>query len=334
MLNVKSPRSFTQARHKSWIKLFTWPRSLKSAKFAWHVPLALVIGGLLSGCASFNYTAEDAPVGLSGLTSPANRPRVAVVLGSGGPRGYAHVGVIKVLEEAGIKPDLIVGSSVGSLIGAFWATGMPASEVERISFSGGPLTLFDFSLFADRGWIRGQKLQNYVNAGLNNQKIEQLQRQLIVVATRRDDKRPVFFSAGNIGVAVRASSAVPGVFSPVGIDGVEYEDADESLPVAVQVARQAGADFVIAVDVSAVPGSAPPDVDMKWLQKDARRRSRIDPETAVADFLIHPDLGYWASPLSSYFAHARTIGELTARQSLPRLRSKLATFQTQNRGGD
>jgi NTE family protein len=291
--------------------------------------MAAVVG--LLGCAPFNYVARDSPVAQLSITTMAPRPRVALVLGSGGPRGYAHIGVMKVLEEAGIPFDLVVGSSVGSLIGAFWASGLSAAEIDRIAASGGPLTLFDLSLFADRGWIHGQRLQDYVNDQLGSPSIEQLQRRLIVAATRRDNKAPVFFQRGNIGVAVRASSAVPKIISPVGIEGIEYEDADESLPVAVRAARQAGASFVIAVDVSARPGTAPPGIGAEMLARDDQRRSRIDPEVATADFLIHAELDYLASPRAAYFKAAQAGGELTARKLLPALRERLQAAELMQR---
>jgi NTE family protein len=277
----------------------------------------------ISGCAAFNYAEKDAPVALKAVDVFAKRPKIAIVLGSGGPRGYAHIGVIKVLEEAGIKPDLIVGSSVGALIGAFWASGMNGSEIEKEAFAGGPLTLFDLNPFADRGWIRGQKLQDYVNTQLANKTIEQLMRPLIVVAANRDDKKPVFFTSGNLGVAVRASSAIPGIISPVGILGIEYEDGDMALPLAVSAARAAGADFVIAVDVSAHDGTAPPEAKPEWLVRDAKRRALIAPEVAKADFLIHPDMGYLASPRREFFERAYASGESTAKQLLPALLAKI-----------
>lgn len=283
--------------------------------------LLMAIG--LSGCAAFNYTAPDSPVPQTTANSAAPKPRVALVLGSGGPRGYAHIGVIKVLEEAGVQVDLVVGSSVGSLLGAFWAAGYNAAQLDAAARSGGPLTLFDLSLFADRGWIHGQRLQDYVNVRLGNASLEQLPRRLIVAATRRDDKQPVFFERGNVGVAVRASRAVAGVISPVGVRGVEYEDADESLPVAVRAARQAGAQFVIAVDVSARAGKAPAGTSSALLERDARRRSRIDPETRLADFVIHPDMEYAASPQASYFVQAQMAGEAAAGQLLPDLMQKM-----------
>lgn len=195
----------------------------------------------LSRCSAFNYAAPDSPVPEVSVAPVTPAPRVALVPGSGGPRGYAHIGIMKVLEEAGIDYDLVVGSSAGALIGAFWANGFDAEEIDRFAQSGGPFTLFDLSFFADRGWIRGQRLQDYVNKRLGGKSIEQMPRRLIVAATRRDDKAPVFFRSGNIGVAVRASSAVPRIISPVGINGTEFEDADESLPVAVRAARQASA---------------------------------------------------------------------------------------------
>ena len=140
-----------------------------------------------------------------------------------------------------------------------------------------------------------------------------------MTATRRSDKQPVIFGSGNIGVAVRASSAIPGIISPVGIHGIEYEDGDESMPVAVSVARAEGAQFVIAVDVSAWPGSAPEGTKKEWLDRDAARRARIAPEVAQADFLIHPDLGYIAGPSRAYALMAQTRGFQTASAQMSAL---------------
>ncbi len=277
----------------------------------------------LCGCAPFNYAAPDSPVARSAVAPMEPRPRVALVLSSGGPRGYAHIGVMRVLEEAGVEVDLVVGTSVGSLLGAFWADGRSAAEIDALSQDGGPLTLFDLSPFADRGWIHGQRLQDYVNTNLGHKSIEQLPRRLVVGATRRADKAAVFFTAGNAGVAVRASSAVPGILSPVGIQGTEYEDGDESLPLAVRAARQAGAAYVIAVDVTPRPQTAPADAAPAQLERVRRRSARIAPEAVQADFLIHAELDFAASPLPGYFRYARATGERSARQQLPRLLASL-----------
>jgi NTE family protein len=218
----------------------------------------------------------------------------------------------------------MVGSSVGSLIGAFWASGYSASEIDELSKQGGPFTVFDFSLFADRGWIRGQRLQDFVNDRLNSQRIELMPRKFIAAATRLNDKQPVFFQSGNAGVAVRASSAVSRIISPVGIQGVEYEDGDESLPVAVRAARQAGAQFVIAVDVTPNLDTAPADTSVSRLEREAKRRARIDPELIQADFVIHPDLGFRTVPTAQFFEHARRSGEDAACRLLPSLRAAMA----------
>jgi NTE family protein len=280
---------------------------------------------VLGGCAAFNYPHSDAPQALPQMPLLTPRPRIALVLGSGGPRGYAHIGVLRVLEDAGIVPDLVIGSSVGALIGTFWASGLSAAEIDEQSLQGGPLTVFDPSPFADRGWIHGQRLQEYVNDGLQGRRLETLPRRVVVVATQRDTKQPRYFASGHAGVAVRASAAMPGIVSPVGIQGIEYEDGDESLPVPVTPARQAGAQFVIAVDVSARPGSTPPDASAAQRERDSRRHTRIAPEVAQADFLIHPDLEYRAGPFKRYFVSSRQRGEAHARERLPALKAALDT---------
>lgn len=294
----------------------------KPARRSWRSAF-LVGAAWLAGCAPFNYAALDSPVAQPTVAPMEPRPRLALVLSSGGPRGYAHIGVMRVLEEAGIEVDLVVGSSVGSLLGAFWADGRSAAEIDALSRDGGPLTLFDPSPFADRGWIHGQRLQDYVDDRLTHKSIERMPRRLVVGATRRSDKQPVFFTQGHAGVAVRASSAVPGILSPVGIDGIEYEDGDESLPLAVRAARQAGARFVIAVDVTPRPEAAPPDASPAQRDRVARRSQRIAPEAALADHLIHAELKFEASPLPSYFRYARETGERSARRQLPELLERL-----------
>jgi NTE family protein len=281
----------------------------------------------LAGCAApFNYIGPDSPRAMPLLMPFDPPPRIALVLSSGGPRGYAHLGVMRVLEEAGIEVDLVVGTSVGSLLGAFWADGRSAAELDALSEDGGPLTLFDPSPFADRGWIHGQRLQNYVNARLGNKSIEQLPRRLVVGATRRIDKAPVFFASGNAGVAVRASSAVPGILSPVGIDGTEYVDGDESLPLAVRAARQAGAQFVIAVDVTPRLDTAPAGTSQSQLERIGKRHARIAPEASQANYVIKTGLAWEASPLPSYFRYARRTGEQAARWQLPELLARLQGF--------
>lgn len=288
----------------------------------------------LTSCQPFNYKEADAPTPLASVPPLNPKPKIALVLGAGGPRGYAHIGVMRVLEEACIDIDLIVGSSVGSLLGVFWASGLDANEIDKRSMEGGPLTLFDPNPFADRGWIRGRKLQNYVNSQLGHQQLENLPRRVIVVATQRDDKSPRYFTNGNSGVAVRASSAVPGIISPVGIQGIEFEDGDVSLPLAVSAARDAGAEFVIAVNVYPKESSIPDNASERARAQVIRRSEQINRELRNADFVIHAETPFAASPRKSFFRKSRSLGEQEATAKLPELFTALEKRGTRrNRNG-
>lgn len=278
---------------------------------------------LLSGCQPFNYTAPDAPAPVAVVPRLDPAPRVALVLGAGGPRGYAHIGVMRVLEAACIEFDLVVGTSVGSLIGVFWAGGFSAADIDARSRTGGPLTLFDPSLFADRGWIHGRKLQRYVNTELGNRPLEALPRSVVVVTTHRGDKTPRYILNGNSGVAVRASSAVPGILSPVGINGVEFEDGDVAAPLAVSAARDAGAAFVIAVNVYPKPDSVPDGASSRVRAQVERRARQTADQARQADFVIDAETPFAASPRRAFFEAARAAGERVARARLPALLAAL-----------
>ena len=179
--------------------------------------------------------------------------------------------------------------------------------------------MFDPSLFADRGWIHGTKLQNYVNRELQDRRLEELLYPVIIVATERDNKTPSFFTTGNSGVAVRASSAMPGIISPVGINNIEYEDGDVTLPLAVSAARAAGAQFVIAVNVYPKIESIPADASDRSRNEVLRREKLIAPELKLADFIIHPVTPYSPSPRKRFFKASRTAGEQEANAKLPAL---------------
>jgi NTE family protein len=273
----------------------------------------------LIGCSPFNYTATDAPVALSSVPLLEPRPRIALVLGAGGPRGYAHIGVLRALEAHCIDVDLMVGTSVGALLAAFWGSGLSAAEIDQLSTQGGPLTLFDPSPFADRGWIHGRKLQNYVNRELGDIQLQELPRRVVIATTRRSDKSEAYFTSGNIGVAVRASSAVPNIISPVGINGVEFEDGDVSAPLAVSAARSAGSEFIIAVNVYPHSDSAPSNASERSLKQLARRERQIAQQITEADFVIHAATPFRASPRRKFFNASRDIGEQVARLRMPEL---------------
>lgn len=199
---------------------------------------------LLAGCAA------TPPV-----EPPAAAPRavrIALALGGGAARGFAHVGVIKALEAQGIHPDIVVGTSAGSVVGALYAAGYGGFELQRLAFAMEDGTVSDWSL-PDRGIIKGEALQNYVNTALGNRPIEKLGKLLAIVATDLQSGEAVVFRTGNTGMAVRASSSVPGIFQPVRINGREFVDGSLVSPVPVKIARELGADVVIAVDISSQP---------------------------------------------------------------------------------
>jgi NTE family protein len=177
-----------------------------------------------------------------------------LALGGGGARGFAHVGVLQVLEEAGIKPDLVVGTSAGSLVGALYASGKTGAQLQRIAETMEESTITDWALpFLNRGVLRGEALARYVTAQTQGRKIEELPIRLGIVATDLNLGEGVLFQRGDTATAVRASSAVPSVFLPVRINNRDYVDGGLVAPVPVRYAREMGAEVVLAVDISTTP---------------------------------------------------------------------------------
>jgi NTE family protein len=251
-------------------------------------------------------------------------PKVALVLGSGGPRGFAHIGVIKVLEENGVRPDLIVGSSVGAMVGAFYAAGMSAADLERLAHE---IRLADFFMelrVIGGGPASGAAVQTYVNDQLGGRPIEALRIPFVATATRASDRRLAMFNRGDTGLAVRASGASPGQFEAVRIGNETYLDGDEASPVPIRVARQLGARVVIAVDVSAFLADTPPGVPRDWVEKDERRTRQVAAEAPAADVLLHPNIGYYAGHDEAYRKRVMEAAERYTRRQMPVVRAALA----------
>lgn len=218
--------------------------------------LVILAAALLAGCASrppLHYPDVVPPetIHVEPLRN-AGRPVIGLALGGGAARGFAHIGVIKVLEAHGIRPDIVVGTSVGSFVGALYAGGLDGAALEAVAGALKEEDLRDFTL-PDRGFVRGELLQDYVNLQLGNRSIEWLPIRFAAVATDLGSGKPAVFTHGNTGMAVRASSSIPGVFQPVSINGHEYVDGGLVSPVPVNVARDLGADLVIAVDIAKRP---------------------------------------------------------------------------------
>jgi NTE family protein len=255
--------------------------------------------------------------------SGAAPPRVALVLGSGGRRGFAHIGVLKALAENGIRPDLIIGSSVGAVIGSLYAAGMSATDVEKLAYSLNSLEFFEFKTLFRRP-ATGRAVQDFVNKHIQGRAIEELPVAFAVAATRVRDSSLVLFNRGDTGLAVRASAASPGEFEPVRISGEAYVDGDESSPVPIRAARRMGARAVIAVDVSAYVQETPAGAPAQWVEKDARRAKQIAEEAPEADVLIHPDIGYYAGYSEAYRRRVIAIAYRAASERLPAVLAAVA----------
>ena len=242
--------------------------------------------------------APSAPPAPPAPVSAAN-PRVikiALVLGGGAARGFAHIGVIKVLESQGIVPDIVVGTSAGSLVGALYAAGNDGYALQKLALAMDEAAISDWSVpffSQSTGVLKGEAIQQYVNKVVRNVPIEKLKMNFAAVATDLHSGQPILFRRGNTGAAVRASSAVPGVFQPVRIGSSDYVDGGLVSPVPVSFARKMGADFIIAVNISAQPdGQAAGNTLEVLLQTFAIMGKTINQyELKQAEVVIFPELG-------------------------------------------
>ena len=258
---------------------------------------------------------------------PARPPRLGLALGGGAARGFAHIGVIQVLEEAGIKPDLVAGTSAGSLVAALYASGKSGAEMATLAMTMDEGAITDWA-FPSRGLIRGEALARYVREQTGGRAIEQMKLPLGIVATHLDSGAAVLFQRGDTGAAVRASSAVPAVFQPVRIGSAEYVDGGLVSPVPVRFARQMGAELVLAVDISQPPDGNPTSDVMKMLLQTfaIMGRSINQFELRDADVVVRPMLTGVSS--ADFRARQRAIqaGREAALRQLPELRARIAAL--------
>jgi len=256
-----------------------------------------------------------------------DRPVVALALGSGGARGFAHVGVIKSLEAAGIPIDIVVGASSGAVVAALYAGGYSASQLDELAARLETSDLIDVSPF-DGFRVRGERLAQFVTESLQHRPMEGLPKAFAVVATDAQTGAMVVFNRGNPGPAVRASSSVPRLFVPPVIGGREYLDGGLVSPVPVKLARAMGADIVIAVDISRVGAARtaanPPAAGAAGTASRSARRALLDAELAEASVVIRPQLA--RSGLLDFEQKAASLaaGEDAARAMLPALERAIA----------
>ncbi|MCX7243572.1 MAG: patatin-like phospholipase family protein [Polaromonas sp.] len=280
----------------------------------------------LAGCAGPGGPAPVSPEVAPALSKRA--PRIGLALGGGAAKGFAHVGVIAVLEEAGLRPDYVVGTSAGSLVAALYASGKSSAELQKTAMSMEEAAITDWMLpLVGRGVFRGDALGRFVNESVGGRLIEDMRIPLGVVATDLGSGQAVLFQRGDTGTAVRASSAVPAVFVPVKINGRDYVDGGLVAPVPVRYARQMGAELVIAVDISTAPeDSATKDTLQILLQTFSIMGKSINQhELREADIVVRPSLVGLKSADFSARQRAIDAGRAAMLAALPALRARLQT---------
>jgi NTE family protein len=267
------------------------------------------------------------------VIKPAPKPaKVALVLGAGASRGFAHIGVLKVLESNNIPVHMIVGTSAGSFVGSLYAYGFDAFELQKLSFSIRKEEIIDFTI-PDNGFIKGEKLERYINSVLQNTPIEKLKIPFYAVAADIQTGREVVFGTGNTGTAVRASCSIPGVFIPPVISGRMYVDGGTVSPVAVEAARKLGADIVIAVDISSDAGSAIPKGTIETiLQSISIMYSKLSAiQLANADVIIKPEVGFIGGADFSKRHEAVLEGEKAALAAMPLIQDIMNELKQEGR---
>ena len=285
--------------------------------------IALLLAlAVLTGCAT--RPPEPPPAAPPTPVALAKRPPVlGLALGGGAARGFAHVGVIQVLEEAGIKPDLVVGTSAGSLVAAIYASGKTGAQLQQVAETMDEAAITDWTLpLFGRGVLRGEALARYVSAQVGGKLLEDMALPLGIVATDLHTGQGILFRRGDTGTAVRASSAVPAVFQPVKINGQEYVDGGLVSPVPVRYARQMGAELVLAVDISSAPeGNPANDTLQVLLQTFAIMGKSINSfELKEAELVVRPALIGIRSADFSTRRRSIEAGRAAMQAALPQLR--------------
>ncbi|MGY1426074.1 patatin-like phospholipase family protein [Lysobacter sp. A289] len=254
--------------------------------------------------------------------------RIGLALGGGAAKGFAHIGVIKMLEANGLEPEVVAGTSAGSMVGALYASGMDAFALQRHAVALDESKIRDVRLFSG-GLIKGQLLQDYVNTLVDQRPINAFDKPFAAVATRLEDGKRSVFLRGDTGQAVRASSSIPGVFEPAAIGQWHYVDGGVVSPVPVDAARQLGAEFVIAVDISSQASGHMPDSLLGIIKQSVTIMGRQlgTQELARADVVIRPKVNDIGAADFAQRNRAILAGEQAALAAIPQIRTQLAAMK-------
>ncbi|WP_244140059.1 patatin-like phospholipase family protein [Caballeronia sp. BCC1704] len=271
---------------------------------------------------------KSSPVANTPAPEPQRAARIGLALGGGAARGFAHIGVIKALEARNVRVDLVAGTSAGSVIAALYASGMTGIAMNKLALTMDEASISDWAMpFRARGILQGVALQNFLNKTLDNRPIEKMAKPLGIVATDLKTGQPILFQRGNTGVAVRASCSVPSIFEPVKIGDHEYVDGGLVSPVPAAFAHKMGADFVIAVDISARPETALTQSSFDVLMQtftimgQSIKAYELD---KYANAVIRPNLNAMSSSDFSQRNAAILAGEEAVSKMWPTLQRQLA----------
>lgn len=280
---------------------------------------------LLAACSTTDKPSQPTPP----QTQAKPRATIGLALGGGAAKGFAHIGVIKVLREAGIPVKVVTGTSAGAIVGSLYASGMSPDRLELEAEILGKADLVDLTL-STSGFIKGEKLQNYINNKVGNRQLQQLPIKFAAVATDFNTGKAVAFNNGNTGAAVRASASIPNVFQPTLIGNHKYVDGGLSAPVPVTAARGQGANFVIAVDISARPAKLNDSGFFSYLDQSLNIMSgpTLEYQLRQANVVIKPAVQQLGSVGGfDQKTAAIRLGEQAARAALPEIKRKLAAYQ-------
>jgi len=301
-------------------------------KFRQYLLLFFLFALAITGCHSPPPTpapivATQPPLVVPPLAiKPIPKPRIGLALGGGAAKGFAHIGVIKALEAAGFTPDVVAGTSAGSVVGAFYATGMNGFALQELSMSLNETQLRDLTLGGD-GVVKGQRLQDYVNQIVGNRPMEKLAKPFAAVATELDTGQRTVFRLGNTGQAVRASCSIPGVFLPTLVSGKRYVDGGVVSPVPVDAARELGADIVIAVDISAKAQTGQSGMAGIVNQAITIMGEQLGKqELARADLIVRPKVGQIGANDFNQKYIVLLEGEKAMQALVPILRDRIAKW--------
>lgn len=253
-----------------------------------------------------------------------NRPKIGLALGSGGARGFAHLGVIKVLVENGVPIDYIAGSSMGSLVACFYGAGIEMDRLYKISTAFKRKYYLDFTI-PKMGFISGKRVKELIRVFTKGKRLEELMIPVSVVATDLMTGEKVVFTEGSIADAVRASISIPGIFVPEKLNGRLLVDGGVVDRVPVSVVKKMGADLVIAVDVSRVKTNAEIttiyDVIMQSL--DIMQMELMENRQIASDVMMRPPVEIYSSRAFTNIDELILIGEEEARKHINEIKQKI-----------